>query len=272
MSIPAWLLSFIGLLWGCIPFQALAWGFEVHELIARQAQAQLVPEARQRVADWLALEPGASLASISTWADKHREFPTSTWHYVNFPKGECQYKQARDCPDGHCVIEAFPVQLRILQSSKDPQERLRALKFVVHLLSDVHQPLHAAWGEDRGGNRFQLQAFGRGSNLHAFWDSTLARESEGGLEAIEKDVKAQVLLLAASSSGGRGSSAPGRSANQIEQWAMESCRIVAEDGFYPKTRELDQDYVQRYRSTLVRRIALASRRLADTLNTVAGER
>ncbi|NCV39758.1 MAG: endonuclease, partial [Betaproteobacteria bacterium] len=162
-----------------------AWGFELHELIARQAQAMLSQQAKTMLESLLAQEEGASLPSISTWADKHREFPTATWHYVNFPKGQCQYEQARDCPEGHCVIEAFAQQLKLLQTSKDPTEQLRALKFVVHLISDVHQPLHAAWGEDRGGNRFQLQAFGRGSNLHAFWDSTLARQAEGGLEALE---------------------------------------------------------------------------------------
>lgn len=269
-----WFLSFLWLFCGLTSTEVRAWGFEVHELIARQAHALLTASTRQWVDELLSQEPGASLPSISTWADRHREFPTATWHYVNFPRGECQYERERDCPDGHCVIEAFPVQLKLLQSSKDPQERFRALKFVVHLLSDVHQPLHAAWGEDRGGNRFQLQAFGRGSNLHAFWDSTIARESEGGIEAIEKDVQAQVEMLNAKASKGGASRTSGVGIRQtpVAQWAMESCRIVAQEGFYPKARELDRVYVQQHRATVVMRLALASRRLADTLNGVAAER
>lgn len=244
-----------------------AWGFELHELIARQAQAMLSQQAKTMLESLLAQEEGASLPTISTWADKHREFPTATWHYVNFPKGQCQYEQARDCPEGHCVIEAFAQQLKLLQTSKDPAEQLRALKFVVHLTSDVHQPLHAAWGEDRGGNRFQLQAFGRGSNLHAFWDSTLARQAEGGLEGLESDVKLQMARLDTLRPERMGE---GR--NPMEPWALESCRIVAEDGFYPSSREVDQAYVQKHRPTLVRRLAQASRRLAETLNRVAAAR
>ena len=55
----------------------------------------------------------------------------------------------------------------ILASNAPEEKRLTALKYVVHLVADVHQPLHAGYGEDRGGNTYQLQAFMRGSNLHA---------------------------------------------------------------------------------------------------------
>ncbi|NBS22026.1 MAG: hypothetical protein EBS75_10400 [Betaproteobacteria bacterium] len=64
----------------------------------------------------------------------------------------------------------------------------------------------------------------------------------------------------------------GEGRNPMEPWALESCRIVAEDGFYPSSREVDQAYVQKHRPTLVRRLAQASRRLAETLNRVAAAR
>jgi hypothetical protein len=253
-------LNFLRLIALVFAIDARAWGFEGHELIARQAQILLTDQARSMVKRLLAQEEGASLPSISTWADKHREFPSSTWHYVNFPRGECRYSQVRDCPEGHCVIEAFAAQLAIFERSNDPQEQLRAFKFVVHLLSDVHQPLHAAWGEDRGGSSFQLQAFGRGSNLHAFWDTTLIRQAEGGIEAIERDVQSEIAKLTADR--------PGR----VEAWALESCQIVLQEGFYPVGRAVDQAYVQQHRATVVRRLALASRRLADTINRMAATR
>ncbi|MFN5266615.1 MAG: S1/P1 nuclease [Burkholderiales bacterium] len=245
---------------GVFSVEAKAWGFEAHELIARQAQSLLSDQARKMLSSLLAQEEAASLESISTWADKHREFPSSTWHYVNFPKGECKYVQARDCPDGNCVIEALPLQLKLFKTSNDPKEQLKAFKFIVHLLSDVHQPLHAAWGEDRGGNRFQLQAFGRGSNLHAFWDSILIRQAAGGIEAVERDVQQQLNKHA------------GEKPGEVEQWALESCRIVLQEGFYPSGRDVDQAYVQQHRATVVKRLALASRRLADTINQLAASR
>ena len=120
--------------------------------------------------------------------------------------------------------------------------------------------LHAAWGEDRGGNRFQLQAFGRGSNLHAFWDSILIRQAAGGIQAVERDVQQQLNKHA------------GEKPGEVEQWALESCRIVLQEGFYPSGRDVDQAYVQQHRATVVTRLALASRRLADTINQLAALR
>ena len=70
---------------------AQAWGAEGHQVIAALAQAQLTPTAQQEINRLLALEPGDTLESISTWADDHRTPETGPWHYVNFPRGNCVY-------------------------------------------------------------------------------------------------------------------------------------------------------------------------------------
>ena len=140
---------------------ANAWGPQGHEVIAALAQARLTTVAKAQVDKLLALEPGATLASISKWADKQRSPATAGWHFVNFPKGNCSYAPQRDCPDGNCVVGAIMQQLEILGSAAPPEERLTALKYVVHLVADVHQPLHAGYAEDRGGNTYQLEAFMR---------------------------------------------------------------------------------------------------------------
>ena len=235
-------------------FDAHAWGAEGHQIIAAIAQQNLQPAAAKEVARILAQEPGATLVSVSTWADEHRSPVTAPWHYINFPKGGCQYEQERDCPDGKCVIEAIRKQTSILQFDVNDEKRLTALKYLVHLVGDVHQPLHAGWGEDRGGNTYQLQAFMRGSNLHAWWDSGMIRyveEKEGPLlpelqsrktPPIVKDWKAETA-------------------------AVESCRIVDLEGFYPG-RLVDVDYINRYRDTLRQRLHTAGIRLAALLNKV----
>jgi len=145
----------------------LAWGTQGHQVIALIAEQQLTPKATELVRKLLALEPGATLASISTWADEHRNPATAPWHHINFPQNSCTYDAACDCPDGNCVVAAIDKQLDVLASNAPEEKRLTALKYVVHLVADVHQPLHAGYGEDRGGNTYQLQAFMRGSNLHA---------------------------------------------------------------------------------------------------------
>lgn len=232
---------------------ALAFGGAGHRLIAELAEARMTPAARAEATRLLALEPGATLTSVSTWADENRTLGTAAWHYVNFPRGEpCDYQPARLCIEGNCVVGALEKQLTLLASAASDAERLTALKYVVHLVADVHQPLHAGFFDDRGGNSYQLQAYDRGTNLHALWDTGMALNWPGGEAAFKLAVKA---APAPTDQG-----APAR-------WAEESCRIVAEDGFYPEKRTLEPAYPLRWGSTLLQRVQAASERLASVLNT-----
>lgn len=235
------------------PVHAKAFGSEGHHIVANIAERQLSDRARSEVARLLALEPGARLASISTWADDTRTPSTAAWHYVNLPRdADCRYDAARDCPDGQCVVGAIERQRKVLASAASDAERLKALKYLVHFVADVHQPLHAGYADDRGGNKYQVQAFGRGTNLHALWDTGLIERSPGALSA----------LLAESSAAGFDTP----DVSMPEQWAEESCRIVAADGFYPSGHKIDADYLQRMVPTLKERLAAAGRRLATLLN------
>jgi len=243
------LLAAIAFSW--LPTQCLAWGAAGHELIAEVADSQLSPTAKAKVDAILETEPGATLVSISTWADRVRTPSTANWHYVNFPRDAgCSYEPARDCPDGGCVVGAIERQVALLRSSTDPEDKLKALKWVVHLVGDVHQPLHAAFSDDKGGNLFQIQAFGRGGNLHSLWDSGVISNWPGGPSALRTEVmragKMDVEL------------APGR-------WAAESCKIVNADGFYPDGRFIDEGYLTRWQPVVRDRLKLAASRLASTL-------
>lgn len=235
-------------------FDAQAWGAEGHQIIAAIAQQNLQPAAAKEVARILAQEPGATLVSVSTWADEHRSPATAAWHYINFPKGDCQYEPERDCPDGKCVVEAIRKQTSILQFDVNDEKRLNALKYLVHLVGDVHQPLHAGWGEDRGGNTYQLQAFMRGSNLHAWWDSGMIKyveEHDGPLLPALQSRKAPPIAKDW----------------KPETAAGESCGIVDQNGFYPG-RLVDVGYITKYQDTLSQRLQVAGLRLAALLNRV----
>lgn len=232
----------------------LAWGNQGHQIIAMLAEAQLSPAAHKEVKRLLALEPGATLTSISTWADEHRSPATAAWHYVNFPRDSCNYQPKRDCPDGKCVVVAIERQLEILEAESSDEKRLIALKYLVHLIGDIHQPLHAGYADDKGGNTYQLQAFMRGSNLHALWDT-------GMIKAIDKDNESIVrgLLIR-----------PLTTANGAFQPALvaeESCKIVGKPGFYPE-RNVTTTYVETYTPLMLYQLALAGSRLAQTLNSI----
>jgi len=238
---------------------AQAWGAEGHRLVASVAEQGLSPAARAEVQRLLALEPGSTLASISTWADEHRSPQTGPWHYVNFPRdGGCSYERERDCEDGTCVVGAIERQVELLKNAKAPDEaRLKALKYVVHLVADVHQPLHAGYADDRGGNSYQVQGFGRGSNLHSLWDSGLMRNRAGGAEALQQELK----------SGQGGQLVPPAEGRAAAQWAGESCRLVSAPGFYPDGHKVDQSYADTHEPALRQRLADAARRLAGVLNS-----
>ncbi|MES2830481.1 MAG: S1/P1 nuclease [Pseudomonadota bacterium] len=247
-------------LWLCaviwVP-DALAWSHAAHQAVALAAENTLTPAARKNLQRLLSHERGASLASISTWADRQRAAGTAKWHYLNFPEDRCMYQAAQDCPDGACVISAANRQIAILRStSANDVERLEALKYVVHLVADVHQPLHAGFAHDRGGNGYQVQAVGRGTNLHALWDNGL-------VHAIEPDPrKLADKLLASPPNVSEASSKPDR---LMVEAAEESCRIVRSPWFYP-SRQVSTDYMKQSTPVVLARLHLASQRLAIILN------
>jgi len=238
----------------CVPLDASAWGIEGHRIIAALAEAQLTPEVRTEVNRLLALEPGATLVSVSIWADESRVPTTAAWHYVNLPRDSgCKYEAQRDCPDGQCVVGAIERQSRVLASSASDEDKLKALKYVVHFVGDVHQPLHAGYADDKGGNTYQVQAFGRGTNLHSLWDSRLIENWPGGPTALLAELKASTSKLAQATPA---------------QWAEESCRFVGAEGFYPGGHKIDLDYAQAVAPTLKARLGAAAQRLATLLNGV----
>jgi len=232
---------------------AMAWGRDGHRIVAATAWFQLTPSARANVQELLNQEAGASLESISTWADETRSPATARWHFVNIDRGaSCRYDAPRDCPGGQCVVVAIRNQTRLVQPGNTAQARLKALKYLVHLVADIHQPLHASFAEDKGGNLFQVQAFGKGSNLHSVWDSGLIDTGASGVP----DLTASVLKSFPS----------GPVELEPERWAQESCALVSQPWFYPAKHRIDEHYVELAKPVVRERLATAARRLATLLN------
>lgn len=242
-------------LWAAVPVQAWAWGGEGHRIVAAIAQTQLSPGARMEIGQLLAQEPGATLESISTWADEVRSPSTARWHYVNIERqAACNYSVQRDCAGDQCVVEAIRRQSAVLASPASSGARLQALKYLVHLVADVHQPLHAGHADDRGGNQYQVQTGGHGTNLHALWDSGLIDAWPGGVQELRLSATRQAAAI------------PAVTAIEPERWAEESCRIVASADFYPSGHKVDATYTARWMRVLPDRLALAGQRLAALLN------
>ncbi|MFC4764029.1 S1/P1 nuclease [Dyella koreensis] len=244
---------------------AHAWGRQGHAIIAELAQRHLSPSAEAEIERLLAPDHTKSLADIASWADELRNDPAqqALWdktrglHYINFRSETCDYTPPRDCPDGLCIVGGLDHYVQVLEDRSQPDEaRLQALKFVVHFVGDVHQPLHAGYRDDKGGNAYQVQFNGKGTNLHSVWDSGLLGTK--GLDwqpyAKELDARGPVSL-------------PPPIApldNNYAQWAEDSCAATRD--IYPDGHKIEQAYVDKALPVAELRLREAGRRLAEVLN------
>jgi hypothetical protein len=247
--------------------EAQGWGRIAHRASALLAEERLTPAVQDAVR--ALLEPGESLADASTWADETRRARPASgpWHYVNVPITEEKY-DPRFCPPGGCVVSQIGAFAQVVGDRTAPLERRRvALRYLVHLVQDLHQPVHVGDRGDRGGNDLQLRFFRRGSNLHRVWDAGL-------IEQVYHDEYALARALEALADG----PVAGRwELGTVEDWATESllaarlAYLRPEDGtpLQPGER-LGEAYVESNLPIARLRVAQSGVRLAVVLNTVLG--
>jgi len=248
------------------PSSALAWGREGHRIVAEIAEQYLEPETARQVRELLALEHATTLAEVSTWADEIRDQrpETAPWHYVNIPIHlpagmPLAYDAARDCPGGECVvakIDQFAAVLR--EKATPPRQRLEALKFLVDLVADIHQPLHCADDGDRNGSDIHVIFLGQYTTLYALWDSgMLAAMGISDVHAYGLNI-GQALAPALLAKWRSGSAA---------DWATESYRLarLIYGGSY-EARALQIFYQDDLVPALNLQLEKAGLRLATVLN------
>ena len=150
------------------------WGIEGHRLVVRIAEGRLTPAARAEVARVLA--PGESLDALASWADQVRPSrpETETWHYIDIPITSAGLDMKRDCPRAGCVISKIAeFRKQWWDPAAASATRREALLFLVHFVGDMHQPLHCANHDDKGGNEVPVMFLGATTNLHLLWDNGL---------------------------------------------------------------------------------------------------
>ena len=160
------------------PAPALAWGKTGHRVVAALADAQLSGLARAHVKELLGVE---SLDEAATWPDDMRSAPTqfwqktaTPWHYVTL--NGVIYDHAPSEGDALEALNGFAATLRDPNASLEDKQL--ALRFIVHLVGDLHQPLHVGKCCDKGGNEVKVKWFGKDQNLHSVWDSALVDDEQ----------------------------------------------------------------------------------------------
>jgi hypothetical protein len=235
-----------------------------HRMVASIAEQRLTPHTAEAVRDIL---DGQSLADASVWADNIKQYrhDADPLHYVNIPLTATAYDSARDCPHGSCIIAAIASDRRVLANpSASPLDRAEALRFLIHFMGDLHQPLHVADNGDRGGNRRTVYLDGDSTNLHKVWDGEIL-EHQGVTAASYLDQlrrEMDTMDLAALERG------------TIVDWAMEGHRVAAEFAYrLPRGGHLGESYIEASRPIVDHALIAAGVRLAKMLNeTLAGYR
>jgi hypothetical protein len=279
------------------PHPALAWGDDGHKTVALIAEHYLTPAAKKQVDAMLAADTDEltkhDIASEATWADRFRDSnhrkdhydPTKRWHFVDLEITDPDMMKAcfgrKPLPPGTlasvgdknaCIVDKVAQFAAELEApGTDAEERLFALKFLLHFVGDMHQPLHASDNNDAGGNSVKVMVDGfphkSKDELHGFWDTQFVEALGRPPAALAKQLLAQIT--------------PDQEAEwkqgSPDEWAMEAFNIAFDDvyGQPPLAKNtlqhLDAAYVSRAEKDVALQLSRAGVRLAAVLNKALGK-
>ncbi len=232
-----------------------AWGKLGHKTVAYIAQEKLKPKTLAKAKRIL---NGQDLVSVAVWADtiKFQRPETRGWHFIDVPVSDPSPDLANYCKGDNCITAKIDYFKEVLKSNQfTPDQKEEALKFVVHLVGDVFQPLHCAEdNHDKGGNGKQVRFEGLKMNLHSLWDSVIQKHDKGDerdlAALIEKECQASVVY------------------DTIQDCALASHNIAA-TVIYPEHYRLngvyDKDYEVKMQKIAHQQIYNAGVQLADIL-------
>jgi hypothetical protein len=280
--------KFVGtFLLGLAAAAAHSWGDTGHMLVATIAESHLTPKASAEATRLLAIgstEKTSTFVTAASWADDVRRDRTETepWHYINY-FFRADGKLSTNQPQPTNVVVAIDEQKKILaDASQSDEKRADALRYLIHFVGDIHQPLHATAREtdslptgDRGGNDFKLadttlwpDQTRPVRNLHQLWDA-----GAGAFKPMNRPITpdAAAALSSFARSIEDSLTAEGDLKSSPESWAKESFEIARTFAYTtPENAVPSETYLREGRRVSLQRVGLAGRRLAELLNEVLG--
>lgn len=280
-----------------LPPLAQGWWNEGHQVIARLAVQHLTPAAMHRISELLDVEntPEAvanAMAAAATWADEVKvDTGTAAWHFIDLTLQDNRSNIADRCPNDDCAIarvRLFAAQI----NANDPDADSRfsdedALRFLIHFVGDLHQPLHATSDADQGGNCVLLESsVDQAANVHALWDGPLVSRMGADDTALAAELESEIAKMSEEQRADFSSGSP-------EDWAWESHRLALvhvykrlqipkQDIAFPaacsdapeEIRQLhvllDEDYLAAMQPIVRDQLKKAGLRLAKMLNEILG--
>lgn len=236
------------------------WGQKGHDTTVFIAENHLTEKTKNTIDSLL---DGKSMVYYANWLDNASHTPeyaySKTWHYKNIDEGQ----SFEDAPLHHQgdIVRAIKTQAIVLNDpSSSKEEKQLALKMVVHLLGDIHQPMHLGRASDLGGNRHKVKYFGKDNNLHSVWDTSLPESAHKWsytewANQIDRTTPQEYVDIV---SGG-----------SPESWASETFDIAKK--IYETTPEgtsISYDYIAEWTPVIEQQFLRGGLRLADVLNSI----
>ncbi|HZY78221.1 MAG TPA: S1/P1 nuclease [Cyclobacteriaceae bacterium] len=238
--------------------QSYGWGSTGHRATGMIASNHLNKKAKKKIEALLGTE---SLAMVSTWMDDIRSDSTYDYthdfHWVTVETGQA-YDQSKKNPNGDVIMTIERLITELKSGKLDRVTEIQNLKFLVHLIGDIHQPLHVGCCDDQGGNKVQVKWFGGNSNLHRVWDSDMIDGTKLSYsELAEWAGKTDDATIKRLQSGG------------VRDWAKESMSY-RERVYAVGKGNLGYEYSYKNLPLVRERILAAGVRLAGVLNEIYG--
>ncbi|GEP49823.1 endonuclease [Flavobacterium noncentrifugens] len=232
--------------------KSFAWGEKGHSLVAEVAFHYLDDKTKATIMSYL---DGMNIEDAANWMDAIKTDPKnkymSPWHYVNFEKGSAVVETSGD--NILFVLDKTISELKNRQKLSKDEIKTRIL-YLFHLIGDLHQPLHVGYASDKGGNNYQLNYKGKGTNLHSFWDSGIIKERNITLQdCLDAKQYSPAELKALQKT-------------DVVAWAVESRSFL--DGVYNTGNKVNDGYVDTNSPIIEVQILKAGIRLAGTLESV----
>lgn len=242
-----------------IPLTGFSWGVTGHRAVGLIAQKHLSAKAKRNMIRILGQQ---SLAEVSTWMDEIRSDSTynytADWHWVTIETGKT-YDQSPKNPNGDAIAMIEKIIVELKKHTLDKKTETEYLKMLVHLVGDIHQPLHVGCCDDQGGNKVKVRWFRKESNLHRVWDSDMIDDTKLSFTELTEflgDPDAPTISK--------------WQKNTVLQWADESMSLrktvyAIGDG------NLGYHYSYKNLSAAKQRVLQAGIRLAGILNQIYGK-
>ncbi|MHA7130530.1 S1/P1 nuclease [Algoriphagus namhaensis] len=254
-------LRFLTLLLFCFTLsaQVFAWGQLGHYLIGYMAEKQLKKSTLKKVES--VIHP-MSLGRSGTWMDEIRSDRSydyaNTWHYLTSKNGEYDPDIQEKGGDAFEAIKRLKAELKA--GGLSPKEEAEKLKMLIHIVQDIHQPLHVGTGEDRGGNDVRIEFFNQATNLHALWDSGMIDRRAMSYTELGDELFRRVTPELQNAY---------RSAS-MEDWLKEAVALRPLVYKLPESKKISWVYMYEANDTVEERLIAASVRLAQILEEIYG--